>query len=283
MSRRDVEVVLNDMMFNTGTDYTFWDVQQAVVRFARCLQSVRKSGMPRKTHFYRDETFDSGMVSVDGTAMTLFWLLGELKKKDPSNRDSYSMLLSSLTSRRREDVYQADTNDAGFVIMDDKESARLEIASNACLKAISEQLAVVTAPVKDLPREPQFNGCRVNAPDEVHVIANIADPKHVEIHRKPLGIREYEPNPKHDLAHPLRANASVMDVCDDEARRMLNLAINIWGPTSDRLLYQNETTCRYYEFEPTYLDKQVYHGYRADDLADWEKQRYAKYMQDVQP
>ena len=89
---------------------------------------------------------------------------------------------------------------------------------------------------------------------------NISDSSHIEEHRVALGIRKYERNPKHKDTYDAMGKgriASPMDLCDEDAQKLLNRAVFV---DKERTLYAalNGKCYVFPEHEP---GKAIYHGY----------------------
>ena len=91
-------------------------------------------------------------------------------------------------------------------------------------------------------------------------IENIADIRHIDIHKDLLGIRKYESNPKHKINYGW---GSDMDLSDEEAQKVLNTAIAA-GDEKKHLIAKYKG--RYYSFRCHYDN--CYHGYIDDTMPE---------------
>ena len=95
------------------------------------------------------------------------------------------------------------------------------------------------------------------------IVKNISTLIHIEEHRVILGIRCYERNPKHKTTYTSMRNgeqASPMDLNDQEAQEILNIAISC----GEKVLYAvKENKC--YAFREHEPGKAVYHGYLVEN------------------
>ncbi len=94
-------------------------------------------------------------------------------------------------------------------------------------------------------------------------IKNIAERQHIDKeYAAELGIRIYEPNPKHSMSAYMRkgVEVSVMDLPDDEAQAVLNMAVELNG------CYYARYNGKYYQFPNTRIN--IYHGFRNDKIAE---------------
>ena len=91
-------------------------------------------------------------------------------------------------------------------------------------------------------------------------IPNLACKQHIDEYDEILGIRVYEANPKHGRVSYIRKGmtVSIMDLTDDVAQHVLNIAVEIEG-----CLYAKYKGA-YYQFPNTRSN--IYHGFRNDEL-----------------
>lgn len=108
-----------------------------------------------------------------------------------------------------------------------------------------------------------FKECLINGKigGEYISIKNISKMDHVNLYSQKLGIRFYQPNPKHGKTSYIGAKGryvNPMDLSDEEAQNLLNLAIEING-----ILY-GKLHGNYYCFR-RHINN-CYHGYKNNDL-----------------
>ncbi|WP_146143626.1 hypothetical protein [Bifidobacterium callitrichos] len=150
-----------------------------------------------------------------------------------------------------------------------------KVSGSAYAEAILHDQVLVTLPLNSLPLQSGYiiQSINSNTPTLIH---NISHPGQFEDNRAILGIRKYEPYVKHTGALPWKGASSMIND-DTKAEYMLNLAINVWKESSKKLLYYDEESKLYYEFQATDRDRLIYHEYRNDDVSESDKRKYKKF------
>lgn len=289
MSRKQVSVILNDAMFHTDTNYRSRDVQQALQCLVECMMDISDLVGSRGVRFWRIRDYQHNMIRVDGQPMTLAAAIDQLLGDKKSNQDAYNYLVEMLTRTAHVDSYDSDNSavpndiyDADVCAYRVREEDRTRgTQATAYGRAVDNDQAAVTAPLRGMPCGSTVEVKRVSDADYTQV-RNVAQKGHVNLHRVYWGVRKYEPYEKHTNATPW-PGASPMINDDAKAEKMLNLAINIWRRTSDKLIYLDADADTYYEFQPTDKANLVYHGYRPDDVTKQERKAYSKKIKKEQP
>ena len=118
--------------------------------------------------------------------------------------------------------------------------------------------------------EPFLEGVLEDQP--LYRMLNISRADHIEVHRIPLGIRIYQPNPKHKKVETFLGKGlkiAPMTLENKEAQELLNKAIQI---DKERTLYAVKDGKCYAlpEHEP---GKKIYHGYELKNPSDLIKRK----------
>ncbi len=118
--------------------------------------------------------------------------------------------------------------------------------------------------------EPFLEGVLEDQP--LYRMLNISRADHIEVHRIPLGIRIYQPNPKHKKVETFLGKGlkiAPMTLENKEAQELLNKAIQI---DKERTLYAvKDGKC--YAFPEHEPGKKIYHGYELKNPSDLIKRK----------
>ncbi len=96
-------------------------------------------------------------------------------------------------------------------------------------------------------------------------INHISTQDHLEIHKKQLGIRIYEQNPKHKVNYGW---GTEMDLSDEEAQKLLQTAVPVDRDYTHLVAKRNG---KYYSFRCHYDNR--YHGYWDDTMSEKNRKK----------
>ena len=122
-------------------------------------------------------------------------------------------------------------------------------------------LFVLSIETKDIFTRPYLDGILKNDSDTICVsVPNISCVEHLDIHKKNLGIRIYENNPKHKVNYGW---GSPMDLTDEVAQEVLRDAVPVLNNCDHLVNFYNN---KYYSFRRHH--ENCFHGYIDNTLPD---------------
>ena len=135
--------------------------------------------------------------------------------------------------------------------------------TNSTLLAYSylNNFFVLSIETKDIFTRPYLDGILKNNSNTLCAsLANISSVEHLDIHKKNLGIRVYENNPKHKVNYGW---GSPMDLPDDIAQKVLQEAIPVLNNYDHLVNFYNK---KYYSFRRHH--ENCFHGYIDNTLPE---------------